>query len=262
MRKRVVMLAVVFVLFGLAALEFRPNLPPAERGRRLALRTGCFACHGPEGTRGAANPGRLDKTVPTFEGDVMMFAKSRQQIREWIHDGSTATKRNSETWQKQRAAGTLRMPAFGRRLSARQIDDLVAFVEAMAGSDEPEDTLATRGLERVHALGCIGCHGPGGRFARPNPGSLKGYVPSWDGRDFPELVKDSTEFREWVERGVSRRFAGNALASWFLDRAVLHMPAFEKHLAPGDVEALWAYVHWLRETSPEAGGRGQAAARP
>jgi DNA-binding GntR family transcriptional regulator len=80
-------------------------------------------------------------------------------------------------------------------------------------------------------------------------------VPSWDGRDFPELVKDSTEFREWVERGVSRRFATNPLARWFLDRAVLHMPAFEKHVAPGDVEALWAYVAWLRETSPETGRR-------
>jgi mono/diheme cytochrome c family protein len=251
----VVVVAVLLVGLGTAVLTFRPHLPSAERGRRLALRTGCFACHGPEGTRGAANPGRTDKTVPTFEGDVMMFAKSREQIREWIHDGSTEARRNSETWRKQRASGTLRMPAFGRRLSARQIDDLVAFVEAMAGSIEPEDSRVQHGLERSHALGCDGCHGPGGRFARPNPGSLKGYVPSWDGRDFPELVKDSTEFREWVERGVSRRFATNPLARWFLDRAVLHMPGFEKHLAPGDVEALWAYVLWLRETSPDGRGR-------
>src|SRR5262245_51411264 len=255
MRLRVVVVAVLLVAVGVAALQFRPNLPAAERGRRLALRTGCFACHGPEGTRGTANPGRLDKTVPTFEGDVMMFAKSRDQIREWIHDGSTETKRNSETWRKQRASGTLRMPAFGRRLSAGQIDDLVSFVEAMAGSAEPEDSLVHHGLERSHALGCDGCHGPGGRFARLNPGSLKGYVPSWDGRDFPELVKDSTEFQEWVDRGVSRRFAANPLARWFLDRAVLHMPGFENHLAPGDVEALWAYVRWLRENSPDARGR-------
>jgi hypothetical protein len=48
---------------------------------------------------------------------------------------------------------------------------------------------------------------------------------------------------------VSKRFAGNAAAKMFLDRAVLHMPAFKTHLAPGDVDALWAYVQWLR--SPE-----------
>ena len=28
--------------------------------------------------------------------------------------------------------------------------------------------------------------------------------------------------------------------------APVKMPAFEKHVAPGDVEALWRYVAWLR----------------
>ena len=80
----------------------RSDLPAAERGRRLAERTGCFTCHGPEGTRGAANAGRLDRTVPTFEGDVMMYARSATEIREWIAEGSTAKKRASRTWREQR----------------------------------------------------------------------------------------------------------------------------------------------------------------
>jgi len=46
-----------------------PGLPAAERGRRLAERTGCFACHGPEGLRGAGNPGRPERRVPGY-GDV------------------------------------------------------------------------------------------------------------------------------------------------------------------------------------------------
>ena len=102
------------------------------------------------------------------------------------------------------------------------------------------------GLERAEKLGCTGCHGPGGRFARRNPGSLKGYVPSWDGADFPELVRDSTEFRQWVEHGISDRFEHNAAARFFVKRAALHMPAYQKHLDPADVPALWAYVRWLR----------------
>lgn len=247
MRLRFALAAVLLLCLGVASISLRPALPAAERGRRLALRTGCFACHGPEGTRGASNPGRTDKSVPTFEDDLMMFAKSREEIREWIRDGATAAKKRSETWRRDRERGTLRMPAFGRRLKPGQIEDLVAFVEAAGGRPEPEDSLARRGLERSRALGCDGCHGPGARFARPNPGSLKGYLPSWDGRDFPELVRDRTEFGEWVERGVSRRFEGNRLARFFLDRAVLRMPAFEKHLEPGDVDALWAYVRWLRK---------------
>jgi hypothetical protein len=49
-----------------------------------------------------------------------------------------------------------------------------------------------------------------------------------------------------VEDGVGHRFRSNPVAQFFLRRAPLHMPAFKKHLAPGDVEALWAYVTWLR----------------
>jgi mono/diheme cytochrome c family protein len=224
----------------------RPRLPAAERGRRLAERTGCFACHGAEGLRGTANVGRNDRKVPTWEGDLMMYAKSPEEIREWIRDGVTRKRAESRTWREQRERGALRMPAFKGRLSERQIDDLVALVSATAGDAEPADSAAARGYARAGALGCVGCHGPGGRFARPNPGSLKGYVPSWDGADFPELVTGRAEFGEWVERGVSRRFARNPLASFFLRRAALHMPAYRDHLEPGDVDALWAYIEWLR----------------
>jgi mono/diheme cytochrome c family protein len=126
------------------------------------------------------------------------------------------------------------------------MDDLVAYVMAVSGMPELEDSLASRGLQRADELGCVGCHGPGGRLARANPGSWKGYIASWDGSDFPELVRDSTEFRQWVEHGVSRRFEANPLAAFFLRRATLKMPAYEKHLTPEDVPSLWAYVTWLR----------------
>jgi mono/diheme cytochrome c family protein len=245
------LLVVVAVPLGLAV---QPHLPAAERGRRLAERTGCFACHGPGGQHGAANPGRNDKTVPDFDDDdMMMYAKSTQEVREWIEDGVTKTKANSATWREQRKRGALRMPPFERRLGPRQIDDLVAYVAVMAEMHEPDDsTDARHGLERAEALGCVGCHGPGGRLAQRNPGSLKGYVPSWDGADFPDLVHDRTEFGEWVEHGISKRFEKNALATHFLRRAVLHMPAYGERLAAGDVDALWTYVRWLRETPAAA----------
>lgn len=230
----------------------RPHIPPAERGRRLAERQGCFGCHGPEGTHGNANPGRTDKTVPNYVGDVMMFANSKAEVREWIRDGFTAARAKSQTWREQRERGILKMPAYKDRLSAAQIEDLVAFVASQASIEAPEDTLAARGATRAEELGCFGCHGSGGRLARPNPGSLKGYVPSWDGADFPELVAGRDEFGDWVEDGVADRFERNPAASYFLKRAVLKMPAFKTHLEPGDVDALWAYVQWLRS---HRGGR-------
>ncbi len=247
MRKALAVLvgAAVIACVG-AYFVIRPRLTAAERGRRLAERTGCFACHGPGGIRGAANPGRTDRTVPTFEGDVMMFAKSPDEIHQWIHDGVTEKRKASQTWNKERERGVLKMPAFKGRLSEKQMEDLVAYVMAASGMPEPEDSLAARGLERAESLGCVGCHGAGGRLAKPNPGSLKGYVPSWDGADFPELVSSREEFEEWVQDGVSRRFDRNPLARFFLDRAVLKMPAYRKHLQPTDLDALWAYLQWLR----------------
>jgi len=122
---------------------------------------------------------------------------------------------------------------------------------------EPADSLAAAGLARAEALGCVGCHGPGGRLARANPGSLKGYLPSWDGADFPELVRDSTEFRQWVERGVSRRLEADRLARFFLGRAVLKMPAYGRRLDAPDVAALWAYVRWLRTPGPALGTQAE-----
>jgi len=252
-----VLLAVAGAL-GVAWLR-RPQLPPAERGRRLAEEQGCFACHGAAGTKGTANPGRNDKTVPTFAGDLMMFADDAHDVREWILNGVTAKKRESKTWQAQRAAGALRMPAFRGKISDRDVSDLVAYVMLVSGSPEPEDSLALAGRDRVKALGCTGCHGFGGRLALPNPGSMKGYVPSWDGADFPELVTGEAEFRQWVEHGVSDRFKGNPAAMFFLRRARLHMPAYEKHLAPGDLERLWAYVSWLRTPAARPDSAGVTA---
>ncbi len=247
-RLLLLILALIVALgsLGVRLTIFRPNLNSVERGRRIAERSGCFACHGPEGTRGAANPGRSDRAVPNYEGELGMYARSASEVREWIHDGATPERLNRPSWREDRDRGALRMPAFGNRLSDRQIEDLVAFVMATSGEPTPGSLQAQRGRERAEDLGCIGCHGAGGRFARHNPGSFKGYVPPWDGADFPELVRTREEFGEWVERGVSRRFEKDPLAQFFLKRAILRMPAYHDHLKPQDVDALWSYVQWLR----------------
>ncbi len=248
---RLVFLAIACALV-VWAIVVRPDLPAAERGRRLAERWGCFTCHGPGGLHGVPNHGRADKTVPGFTDDVMMYAKSDDDLREWIRDGVTKRRAASRSWQEQRDKGALRMPAFGRVLPAHDVEDLVAFVNATAGNPAPEDSLAAAGLDRANALGCTGCHGPGGRLAARNPGSLKGYVPSWDSHDFAELVRDRREFHEWLDAGISERLRRNAVAKYILGRAALRMPAFRAHLEPGDEDALWAYVQWLRGAGGEA----------
>src|SRR5438477_10341636 len=223
---RLVRVLLVLLLVAILGAWFArlPHLPAAERGRRIAEREGCFTCHGPAGMKGTPNVGRTDKTVPTFAGDLMMYADNAHDVRAWILDGGTPAKRASRTWQAQREAGALRMPAFRGVLSAAEISDLVAYVMAVSDSPEPRDSLALAGRDRSKALGCTGCHGFGGRLAHANPGSFKGYIPSWDGRDFPELVQGETEFDQWVRHGVSDRFRSNPAAAFFLARARLHMP--------------------------------------
>jgi len=246
-RALLIALPIAAALAAFLFVALYPRIPAAERGRRLAEETGCFGCHGPGGARGAANPGRQDGGVPNFEGDLMMYADTEDEIRQWIRDGVTKARAASETWRAEREQGALAMPAFGGRLGRRQIEDLVAYVMAVSGTHAPpEGSAAARGLERADALGCSGCHGAGGRIARPNPGSLKGYVPSWDGADFAELVKDRAEFDAWVEDGAPPRLAANPLARFFLERAVLKMPAYREHLEPGDLDDIRAYVEWLR----------------
>ncbi|MGH7680616.1 MAG: c-type cytochrome [Candidatus Eiseniibacteriota bacterium] len=248
---RIAFLVAVLGVAAAAAVFFRANLTAPERGRRLAEANGCFGCHGPEGIRGTYNPGRDEGKVPDYEGSLMMYAETAEEVREWIRDGAPKARRESTSWQEERRKGVLRMPDFGDKLPKKDIEDLVAFVLASAGLPAPEDSVVVLGRERAHALGCFGCHGVGGRLARPNPGSLKGYVPPWDGPDFPDLVQSRAEFGEWVENGVSERFRHNAPAQFFLRRGRLHMPAYRVHLESNDVDALWAYVTWLR-TNPKA----------
>ena len=84
---------------------------------------------------------------------------------------------------------------------------------------------------------------------------VKGYIPPWDGADFPDLVKDRHEFEEWVKDGNIRRFKTNPIAMHFLRGAAIHMPEYERFLKPGDLDAIWAYVQWLRGSRPTASPR-------
>ena len=53
------------------------------------------------------------------------------------------------------------------------------------------DTVAER-------LGCFRCHGSGGRGASRNPGSLKGYIPPWDGHDFAEKEEELRALEAYI----------------------------------------------------------------
>jgi mono/diheme cytochrome c family protein len=234
---------------------------PAARGERLALQLGCFGCHGPAGQGGIKNPKLVgegtgertltvlgeDDEVPAFTQQTqMMYVKTTDDIREYILDGAPRRKREDPDYRAEVESAALRMPAYRALVNTAQVEDLVAYLRATSGQIVPEDKAAVRGGELALELSCFSCHGALGSGGLSNPGSFKGYVPAFWGADFDELVRDDGELRGWIADGKISRIAEHPIGRVFFERQALKMPAYGKLLPSADIEALVAYVRWIR----------------
>ena len=236
-------LSIVAVSAVAAVIWWRTaNIGPVQRGADLAVAQGCLGCHGGPGV-----------SPPLPRPFAQLDDVDPATLREWILDGVPRRVRQDPESRKALEAAAIRMPAWRGRLSRTQVDDLVAYLRALASADIPEDPAARTGHAVAERLGCFGCHGPGGRGAGRNPGSLKGYIPPWDGRDFAELVTDEGELREWILGGRPQRLQANPLARFFLDRQAIRMPAFRGQITEEELRALEAYIGSLRASPPGSG---------
>jgi mono/diheme cytochrome c family protein len=245
MARRIALAAVLLALAALGGLAWwrSHNAGPVQRGARLAAERGCLGCHGPAG-RLADPDGTLGiGSVPSFEhDDVTGYAKSEGEIREWILDGKPRRLREAGADEPE---PLLAMPAWRGRLSPVEVDQLVAYVKAVSDFDPVPDA-AAEGRDTAARLGCFACHGPQGRLDTPNPGSLKGYVPSWSGDDFPELARDDSEIREWIRDGSPKRLRDNPVAAFFIRHQAIRMPAYGDRVSEDEVRRITAYIAWLR----------------
>ena len=255
LRTQVVRLLIALALVEMAWLAY-PVLrarvlaledTPAARGQRLAAALGCFACHGPGGTGGTKNPGSEEDSVPAFtERTQMMYVKRADDLREYILDGAPRRRRDDPDYRARMEAAALRMPAYRRFVSAAQVEDLVAYLEAASGQILPDEATAARGADLATEYSCFSCHGPLGCGGMSNPGSFKGYVPGfWDG-DFDELVRSDDELRQWIAKGAVPRITEHPIGGFFFKRQAVKMPAYDRFVPAEDIEALAAYVRWIR----------------
>ncbi len=178
----------------------------------------------------------------------MMYVEGDGEIREWILDG--APRRIREARAREKAAADaprplLDMPAYRGRISDAELEDLVAYFQAVAEWKTPGDPAARQGLEVARKLGCFGCHGPGGRAGAANPGSFKGYIPPWQGEDFADLVRDDGELKQWILDGKIDRLERNPAARYFTGNQVIQMPAYRNRISENDLKALMVYIRRL-----------------
>jgi len=176
---------------------------------------------------------------------VTEYARDESEIREWILDGKPRRLREEEG---DAPPELLAMPAFRGILSEGEVDLITMWILAVSDFKGMSEE-AAEGRELASRLGCFGCHGPGGRGDTPNPGSLKGYIPSWNGADYSELVKDDAELAEWIREGSPRRLRDNPVAAFFLKRQLVRMPAFGSDVTDEEVRQIGAYIAWLRQGS-------------
>ena len=230
-------------------LVLRVEDTPAERGYRVAMRAGCFNCHGPDGTGGVKNPGSEDGEVPGFSGGTpMMWAKSEDELREYILDGAPARKRDDPRYKQQMEAQLLAMPAYRGYLGA-------------ARGRRPHRLHARRvrpGRSRRRAGGA----GPGSRrivsaastvtarwapAAVRTPARLKGYIPGWWGNDFRDLVRNDDELRGWIRDGQIPRLRDHPIAKHFIAWQRVSMPAYKDFITDQQLQALMRYVRWVND---------------
>lgn len=222
---------------------------PVQRGRRVAEQLGCFACHGPGGVHPIANLGSQDGSVPTWSGGTwLMYNNSPGDVAAWILDGHPPGRKAS-------SSALLSMPAFRGSISRAELSDLLAYVFTVQEYGGPSSAEEQKGRDVALRAGCFGCHGAEGRGLVMDPGSLKGYIPPWDGSDFTDLVHNNEELRQWILNGASNRFERDPLAHAVLAHEVIKMPAFKGKISGDDVEALVAYIGWIRHHSRADQGR-------
>ncbi len=223
---------------------------PVRRGAALAARSGCHACHGPRGTRGLPDPA-LGEEVPAWDGGVpMMYVSGPEEVREYIRDGLSHKRAASASARAEHDRAAIHMPAYGEILDDHQIDDLVTYFMAASRMESIPDRAASRGRDLVARHRCDACHGVGGAGGISNPGSLTGDVPGWLGGEFAELVRDEDELRHWILDGGIERLVNYRPARFFMSRQRLQMPAYREALTGEDLDAMMAYMRWLRGRTP------------
>ncbi len=106
--------------------------PQAARGRDLAVKFRCEACHGVGGSGGVRNPGSFKGYVPGWLGpDFEELVRDDQELRRWILDGGIERLAGNPLARYFLSRQRLQMPAYKAVLAAEDADALVSYVRRL-----------------------------------------------------------------------------------------------------------------------------------
>jgi len=115
--------------YVLAVSQFGWPEEPVATGREIAVRFGCFSCHGPEGRGGVANPGSFKGYIPGWDGpDYLELVPDRAAFDEWVTAGVSAKIAANPAARFFLDRQAIDMPAYGDHLSDGEVAALFAYV--------------------------------------------------------------------------------------------------------------------------------------
>ncbi|MCP5109725.1 MAG: c-type cytochrome [bacterium] len=118
------------VEYFIAASGWSPDIPEAAyEGRKIAVRLGCFGCHGPSGMGGVPNPGSFKGHIPAWDGDEYAeVVHDEEELRDWILQGKPPERLKNLPARFFLERQKLRMPAYREHLSDDELKKLAAYI--------------------------------------------------------------------------------------------------------------------------------------
>lgn len=267
-------LAVVAAGLVLYRAERKPETSPVFLGEKLAIQSGCFACHGRDEAENRINyrpdrsGGWRPASIPTLWEDGIT---ETDELVEWIRDGCPEEKaeRHKQLF--------IQMPAYGGEfLKPDEIDAIAAWIlaeglkltEGMGNGTLPmvemtaeevsgldQDRLFVLGDRISRQQGCYQCHGELGQGGVQNPASFKGTIPGFFGSEFLELTDggDRAEILHWIDHGRGHAIESGLMGTFakrFFDSQAIPMPGYEDVLNDGEKALLVEFLLLLNEKGP------------
>ena len=198
--------------------------PKIAAGAHDFVNFACAQCHGLDG-RGGVSP-----YVPALKNASALTAAQLSQI---INHGLGESANPTHPY----------MPVWGQVISARQVDDLVAYIHAglpKVATATPVTVptgqgLAVQGQALYTLYGCVNCHGPNGLGGVPNPQSPDKSIPPLSGADFFNEFNTDKKIKDVI---VSGSVIGRA--------PIVSMPHWGGIIPPARLNALVAYIKTLK----------------